>query len=679
MLSHAGPSPFIGISCTERYKPIRTGCARNARHSEVFQRTRRTEPHSHAADGERNGHADERVRQYAQLASDVDSSKRVGTSRYVRSVTGPSNALDPQVMLATSIHAQPGVYALLLGSGVSTGAGIPTGWGVITELVRRAATAQAPEDESAGYRAATDPEAWWAEHGDGQDLGYSNLLASLGATPGARQALLRGFFEPSEDDLEQGLKTPSAAHRAIADMVKRGVIKVILTTNFDRLMERALEDIGVSPQVIAAPENVAGMTPLPHASATVVKLHGDYADLQMRNTVDELETYPEAWNALLDRVFDEYGLLVAGWSADWDHALVAAMRRAPSRRYPLYWDARSGKGETATTLLALHRGVVIPASSADDLFAGLDERLTALDRLSEPPLTTAIAIQRLKRYMPDPVRRIDLYDLVIDRVTPIARSAGSQPVIPQQSMEPVQEIVDSHLTAASPLIELLAVGGQHDSDGAFTSLWVECIQRLLDSRGQIDGVFNGSMDSLRHLPALLVMRGLGLVALRAERHELLLALLTQPTWRSRFGTQEREPAHEVLDEYSVTGNLADNLPMWDGQKWRYPPSHFLRHVLREPLRDHFDDDSYRATSDLYEFCIGLLAQCTKKGRVVPGEFIGDSGWDWNAEEPYAARTFRDLATRAPETWAWWPLLGTPEDMEQHITALSQTLKPLRHL
>lgn len=41
--------------------------------------------------------------------------------------SAPRNVLDPLVMLATGMHAQPGVYALLLGSGVSTGAGIPTG------------------------------------------------------------------------------------------------------------------------------------------------------------------------------------------------------------------------------------------------------------------------------------------------------------------------------------------------------------------------------------------------------------------------------------------------------------------------------------------------------------------------------------------------------------------------
>lgn len=86
------------------------------------------------------------------------------------------NALDPLVMLATGMHGQPGVYALLLGSGVSTGAGIPTGWGVVTELVRRAAAASAPEDATAAVRAAADPEGWWKEHGDGQPLGYSNRL-----------------------------------------------------------------------------------------------------------------------------------------------------------------------------------------------------------------------------------------------------------------------------------------------------------------------------------------------------------------------------------------------------------------------------------------------------------------------------------------------------------------------
>jgi len=85
---------------------------------------------------------------------------------YVTAMT-PRNALDPQVMTATTMHAQPSLSALLLGSGVSTGAGIPTGWGVVRELVRRVAAAANPENDEAPQQAYDDPESWLADHGDG--------------------------------------------------------------------------------------------------------------------------------------------------------------------------------------------------------------------------------------------------------------------------------------------------------------------------------------------------------------------------------------------------------------------------------------------------------------------------------------------------------------------------------
>lgn len=39
----------------------------------------------------------------------------------------------------------------------------------------------------------------------------------------------------------------------IAELVKRGSVKVIVTTNFDRLMEQALGAVGIASQVIARP------------------------------------------------------------------------------------------------------------------------------------------------------------------------------------------------------------------------------------------------------------------------------------------------------------------------------------------------------------------------------------------------------------------------------------------
>lgn len=124
-------------------------------------------------------------------------------------------AFDPRLSLAKAMHTAPGVYALLLGSGVSTGVGVPTGWGVVTELIRL--TAAARGDTPEGF----DTERWWAEHGDGHPLGYSGLLETLASTPPARRMLLAGFFEPSQEDREEGRKVPGAAHRAVAALARR--------------------------------------------------------------------------------------------------------------------------------------------------------------------------------------------------------------------------------------------------------------------------------------------------------------------------------------------------------------------------------------------------------------------------------------------------------------------------
>jgi hypothetical protein len=47
--------------------------------------------------------------------------------------------LEPTLSLAIALQSDPGVYALLLGSGVSKSAGIPTGWEIVLDLTRKLA------------------------------------------------------------------------------------------------------------------------------------------------------------------------------------------------------------------------------------------------------------------------------------------------------------------------------------------------------------------------------------------------------------------------------------------------------------------------------------------------------------------------------------------------------------
>jgi len=592
----------------------------------------------------------------------------------------PGRGLDPMVALVTGVHACPGVYALLLGSGVSTAAGVPTGWQVVVDLVRRAAAATHPDDETAVEAAGADPEAWWAEHGDGGPLGYSNLLGSLAGTSAARQALLAGYFEPSEEDREEGAKTPTAAHRAVASLVARGSVRVILTTNFDRLMERALEDVGISPQVIHTPEQVQAATPLAHSKVTIVKLHGDYLDMEQRNTVDELSTYPEPYDRLLDRIFDEYGLIVSGWSADWDHALVAALERRATRRYPLFWGAYSQPSHKAARLIAQHDGAVIGNVTADDLFTGLTTRLEALDTLAAPPLTRDMAVARLKRVLHDPVRRIEVTDMIQGEteriVTHVADKERFPIYLPTIVFADFDAALASMRTESDTLLHLLATGVFHD-DGTHDRVWLRAVERLMAARGRVDGTFNGGLDARRQYPALLAVWVAGVAAIAAGREDFLARLLTEPTWRPQFNDRTPRPAADVLRPiWLLDHDWLNKLPRWgEPARWLYPASRLLRLEGREPVRSLLpDDEGYAAACDRLE-CLASYAAvdaALEPSRHAPwmGEFILDSRSDGNGN---------GLAAQiAIEIDDHWPMLAAFDgDVERARKAAEDTVEFIR--
>lgn len=583
-----------------------------------------------------------------------------------------SNPLSPLAMLATSMQAQPGVYALLLGSGVSTGAGVPTGWGVVTALVRRVA---AVEDPASIEDAARDPEKWWHDH-HGDPLGYSSLLEALAPTPATRQGLLADFFEPSEEEREQGIKTPSRGHLAIAELVKRGSVKVIVTTNFDRLMEQALDAVGIAPQVIARPEAVNGMKPLAHAPATVIKVHGDYLDLGSRNTPAELDQYPEEWVTLLARVFDEYGLIVSGWSAEWDTALIRLIESTPNRRYPLYWDARSGKGVNAQKLIAARSGQIVPAAGADEMFNELSSALEALDRLAEPPLTTAMAVARLKRYLPDPVRRIDLHDLVMEVTDKVVEGVKDQPLsIDGLNGAVLQEVLEAHWARSRQLCALLVAGVWHDLDGAHDRLWMDVLERLLDAgtTRRLGVPIQQVLEQARLYSALLVHTAVGVAATRRGRDPLLIKLAAEVMGTVDIGTRLRLPACQVIHPYRVLDtDWVNALPRWNGGTWTYPLSHLIKADTRTIFEELIPEDSdYADTFHGYEYRMSLLQENTNTThsgayRAMPGEYVGEQGWSWDDRStPLAEVAFRD-AGQSTSDWPWVRLLGGEDGYDQAL-------------
>lgn len=422
--------------------------------------------------------------------------------------------IDPVTQLSFSIVENSGVYALLLGSGVSRSAEIPTGWEIILDLTRRVAVAEGVEEQA-------DWAAWYRARFNGEP-NYSALLDMLSLTPAERRAILHNYIEASAEDLEEGRRVPTCAHKAIARLVRDGFIKVIITTNFDRLLESALREVGVEPTVIRSADDLAGANPIVHSRCYVLKLHGDYLDNRILNTDDELASYPAEFDRQLDRILDEYGLIVAGWSGEWDPALRAAILRAPNRRYPTYWASRGEPSALAQDLITHRAARVAQITDADSFFETLQQTVEMLHRTRRRhPDAIEFLLAAVKRYLAKPEHRIELNDLVsgeLRRINDRLRSSEFPVQTGGVDWNVLNQRWDALEALAEPLARAMGLMGRW-GDGNEFGLAQGALRTLADQPAESG---NSALLGLRTYPAYLCFLTYALGLTKAGRFDTLL-------------------------------------------------------------------------------------------------------------------------------------------------------------
>ncbi|MBB6469470.1 NAD-dependent SIR2 family protein deacetylase [Aminobacter lissarensis] len=417
---------------------------------------------------------------------------------------------DPLTQVAFSIFENKGVYALLLGSGLSRSAGIPTGWEITLDLVRRVALSQ-------GVAEQADWAVWYRTK-TGTEPNYSMLLAELASSPAERRSILHSYIEPDEQDRADGRKIPTAAHHAIAGLVRDGYLKVIVTTNFDRLMENALREAGVEPTVVWSVDSLAGAEPLSHSSCYILKLHGDYKDARILNTDEELSGYPPEYDQILNRIFDEHGLLICGWSGEWDHALRAAMLRAPNRRFPTFWTLRGEPGIGAAELIGQRKAQPLAISDADTFFGSLAQRVETLGQTrKQNPLSVELIVSTVKRYLAKAEHRIQLDEIITQEGDRLLERMGASELSPQGNWTPEEfrGRVQIYQAASEPLARAAGAMGRWGDGAEFSQL--ADIVRALVSHANKEGSGLSIWLGLRSYPALLVFTAFGLGLVRAQR------------------------------------------------------------------------------------------------------------------------------------------------------------------
>ena len=480
--------------------------------------------------------------------------------------------------LAFSLYSNKGVYAVLLGSGVSRSAHMPSAWEVENCLIEKVAATQ-------GVSGQDDWHKWFYDfYGTAAD--YSSLLADIASTKTERVALMKSFFEPDEKEKELGWKKPTIAHRSLAKLIKNGYVKVILTTNFDRLIEEALNSEGVSFQVVQDESDLEKIVPLQHSKVpTIVKINGDYIDCRFRNTAAELSSYPERFKSFISRIFEDYGLITCGWSATWDTGLVSILQDASHSRYNAFFGYVSKPNDTLNDLARCREGEPLAMKDADLFFKELLEQVSALENSSvSHSMSKEILVARIKKYLSSNQYDIEYEDLIEQLGQEAYQKVQGVANYDQYlDCEVFQSFLKKHQDAVSDLMDIAILVGRWGKPHHFKALGEVliklCLRPLVPNQ-----VTMGHTNYVHGIAPTLLLNALGITCVHYGNFKGLNSVFGLKVPAENFLTYNRpEPLLYLIGDSHIGRDLNGLV----GQNYYYPYSTLLKGLLQVPFQNVF--------------------------------------------------------------------------------------------
>ena len=506
-------------------------------------------------------------------------------------------AINKLTTLAFSVYSNKGAYALLCGAGISRSAGIKTGWNIEEDLIQKIAATQG----------VTDSEDWhkWYKDEYGKEADYSSLLSEVVTTPTERVQLMREYFEPTEEEREEGLKQPTKAHRAIAELAKDGFIKVIISPNFDRLFEQALQEVGVQPQVVYHADDLERITPLVHGGVTIVKLNGDYLDCRFRNTAEELDSYQPEMETFLSRIFEDFGLITCGWSAQWDNGLVDIITKSRQSRYGSFISYVGKAGDSLEELASQRHGEFIQIVGADSFFTELKEQVFTLNALNtSQTLSKDVFVGRVKRY----ISKDQLMELT-ELIESEAKNAHDK--IMQYANYGFQITPDTfnryrtlHTEAADKLIAAVIEIVRWGKDKHIL-IFKDVLKRLCYKPIRYGGMSYEYTNYLHLLAANFLLNTIGVACVTYRRYGILAHFFHEKTTASGIFNTSLPVNLIYLVGYDHWGRELLNSYM--GQNYYVPSSMLKISTLKEYFADKFlSEDDYEQTYYIWEQLFSLM-------------------------------------------------------------------------
>ena len=243
--------------------------------------------------------------------------------------------------------------AWLLGAGASASAAVPTAGQIVDDLlvrlyasdfnlVRQAVDVTDPA-VLARVRAHYDGIAGTPAIGSVGD--YSAVLEMVLPEENARRSYLQQMIHG---------RAPSYGQRVLGALVSADKVRLVLTTNFDQLVEAAASDAhsyaSDSPVLHVAALGSTDRAVRSLADGTwplLIKLHGDFGESRLKNLSSELQRQDEGLRRAVVDASRRFGLVVVGYSGR-DESVMDMLREAVAQPgawpHGIWWLAREPDG-----------------------------------------------------------------------------------------------------------------------------------------------------------------------------------------------------------------------------------------------------------------------------------------------------------------------------------------------
>jgi hypothetical protein len=326
--------------------------------------------------------------------------------------------------------------AWLLGAGASASARVPTASQIVLDLLARmyaAAHGLVLQELNLGDQSTRDAILAYYDGmngmppvGDPSD--YSTAFALALPDEGPRRQYFRVLLRD---------RMPSYGQRVLGALLVQGSVDLVLTTNFDDLLEQATDGARAAQEAPSRPRlGVAALGDAGRANLALsdddfpflIKLHGDFRERELKNLDPELLHQDERLRQAFLDASRRFGLAVIGYSGR-DASVMAMLAEATRTREALpgglWWLTRDpGSVLPAVDQLmrqATEAGVTsryVRIENFDETLAGLGRQATLtpdlrshVDRLRAEPRVVDAAMPELDRG-PLPVLRMNALPII---------------------------------------------------------------------------------------------------------------------------------------------------------------------------------------------------------------------------------------------------------------------------